>query len=69
MMTEQEMMPVYCNLMEIIQTTNRMDPISFGSLYCMLAEEWCRHHGKDVIGFIDQIADMIKEINESEGRY
>ena len=69
MMTDLELMPVYDKLTEIIQVTNNMDPVSFGSLYCMLAEEWCRCHGEDVIWFMDQINSMVKIINEEEGRY
>lgn len=64
-----EMMAVYWDLMEIIERTNTMDQVSFGSLYCMMAEEWCRTNQVDVVEFIHTISDMVEKVNAEEGRY
>ena len=39
------------------------------SFLCVLAEEWCKIHGVDAPTFMQGLADMVKQTNETEGPY
>ncbi len=65
----EELMNLFDVLQDMIAITNQLDEAAFGSLYCMILEEWCRYHDADVVNQIDMYSQMIKEVNDTCGKY
>ena len=65
----EKLVRLYEVMQEMVEKTNQLDEAEFNSLYCMLLEEWCRAHDKDVVNQIELYAQMIKEVNETCGKY
>ena len=63
------MLQAYELLNDIKGKTNALDEVCFGTIICMLMEEWCKANDSDVVEFSNEIAGLIKEVNEEEGRY
>ena len=60
---------IYCVLESIKPIIVDMDLVEFGSLFCMLAEEYCKAQHKDVCEFMDEMTTMVNLVNEQEGTY
>lgn len=56
-------------LEEILPLTNSLEYPIFGSLYCMLLEEWCLSHHENITDIIDQISTLIHDVNSEIGPY
>lgn len=54
---------------DIKDKTNELDKVSFGTIICMLMEEWCKANDSNVVEISKELAGLIKEVNEEEGRY
>lgn len=65
----EDLMKAYDLLQEISVTTNQLDYPSFGGLWCMLCEEYCRANSLDVTEVSRTMCDMISEVNENLGVY
>ena len=53
----------------IAPLTVSMDEIEFVPLICMLLEEWCRVHHRDITEFVPMINILVHEVNEELGPY
>lgn len=60
---------VYCLLQSINLHTLNMDYIEFGSLVCMLAEDYCKANSLNVIEFMKEMNSMVTQVNEELGEY
>lgn len=62
-------MKAYELLQEILPKTNELSLGEFLSVMCMLAEEYCLQANEDVVQIAEQIAELVRNVNEEEGRY
>lgn len=67
-MTEKMFM-IYNLLEQLTVITNPMDLMEFGSLMCMLSEEWAKAHNESILDFIDTIRDMMRQVHDQCGDY
>lgn len=65
----REMFEAYELLMSVTPVTNKMTMECFVGFYCMLLEEWCKEQGQDINIVMPQLAELVQEVNEEEGRY
>ena len=65
----EELVRVYEVLQDTVAITNQFDESAFTSFYCMLLEEWCRTHDEDIVDRIKLYAQMIRQVNETCGKY
>lgn len=56
-------------VMEIMETTNKMDKETFMLTICMLMEEWCKAHDSDIVQDIEKIKTLIIDVNNECGKY
>ena len=59
----------YRLLQEVNRFTLPMEYEDFGSLFCMIAEDYCKTHNMDVRGFMADMNTMVTMINEELGAY
>lgn len=60
---------IFMLLNAITEVTDKMDSVSFGSLYCTLAESWCKAHGESIYEFINTIHEMVFQVNDELGEF
>ena len=60
---------IHALLYEVAPMTNDMDFPIFGAFYCMLLEEWCLIHEKNITDVISQISRIINSVNSEMGTY
>ncbi len=60
---------IYCLLQGINKYTLPLDGADFGSLFCMIAEDYCKTHNMDVLEFMSDMKDMATQVNEELGAY
>ena len=53
----------------IIPMTNTMEETAFVPALCMICEEWCRIHHKDITEFIAMISELVTAVNSELGPY
>lgn len=66
---ENQEMKAYMTLMEIIPHMVKLEEVAFGSCLCMILEEWCKAHDKDIVDYIHDISGVIEKVNNDLGRY
>lgn len=57
---------------DIMETTDKikhMDIVNFGTYICMLIEEYYKANKLDATEMADTLCNLVKEVNEEEGRY
>lgn len=64
------------NLMRSYELLQQMTPIvkeldygTFGSVWAMLLEEWAKAHNEDVVEIVDNLAELVRMVNEDMGPY
>lgn len=56
-------------LTTITPVLNKLDFTIFGSIYCMILEEWCKANDQDILEYVSMVKDQIIAVNAAEGRY
>ena len=64
-----ELLEVYETITKLIPTTNKMDVSCFGTLICVLMEEWCKENDYDITKFVNNIHEIVMEVQEGRGKY
>jgi len=68
-MIDEKMVKAFGLLTYLTPITNRWDPATFGSFYCMILEEWCKSNNQDVVAYAQYLADQVEEMHEELGNY
>ena len=65
----EELIFVFNYLNEVKEKINPLKEEGAGTFICMVAEEYCKANGKDVIQFFADLLEGVKEINKEFGKY
>ena len=69
-MNDEEELMLANNIVEsILPQVKEMTLSGITPLICMLAEEWCKLYHVDVVSYMQGVADIVKQTNETEGPY
>lgn len=59
----------YCLLQVVNKYTLPMEYEDFGSLFCMIAEDYCKSHKLDVRDFMQDATSMVYQVYNELGEY
>lgn len=56
-------------LKEVEEKINPLSKESAGTFICMLAEEYCKANGENMVQFFTNLLDIVNNVNEELGEY
>lgn len=65
----KELAHIHEFLLSIIQTTNQMTQQAFGTVVCMLLEEYCKNNDLDAVEMMNNLNNIMSEVNTTMGKY